>query len=265
MRQRVGKCAVALGVATLAALYSSSGVLGQEADSLIVREVSFVTDDGITVYGDLCLGDESKATPIILLFHQGGGNARAEYGPLVPRLIEQGFNALAIDQRRGGEQPGGINRTVAALEGAEHSYCDAYADLEAALRYVMTEGYSGVRIAWGSSYSATLAIRLAAEHPGEVHGVLAFSPACGAEMQECRRDADSAVLSVPLLILQSASEMQEEEVQRQLAMFQEQGHATYIADPGVHGSSMLNAERVGASVERNWEVVLAFLRAIVNR
>ena len=265
MRQRVGKCAVALGVATLAALNSSSGVLGQEADSLIVREVSFVTDDGITVYGDLCLGDESKATPIILLFHQGGGNARAEYGPLVPRLIEQGFNALAIDQRRGGEQPGGINRTVAALEGAEHSYCDAYADLEAALRYVMTEGYSGVRIAWGSSYSATLAIRLAAEHPGEVHGVLAFSPASGAEMEECLPDAFSAVLSVPALVLIPVSEMQEEEVQRQLAMFQEQGHATYIADPGVHGSSMLNAERVGASVERNWEVVLAFLRAIVNR
>jgi len=265
MRQPVGDYAVALGVATLAALNSSSGCLGQEADSMIVREVSFVTDDAITVYGDLYLGDEPKATPIILLFHQGGANARAEYGPLVPRLIGQGFNALAIDQRRGGEQLGGINRTVGALEGAEYSYCDAYADLEAALGYVMTEGYSGVRIAWGSSYSATLAMRLAAEHPGEVHGVLAFSPASGAAMEECRPDAYSAVLRVPLLILQSASEMQEEDVQRQLAMFQEQGHATYMAYPGVHGSSMLNPERVGASVERNWEVVLAFLQAILNR
>ena len=107
--------------------------------------------------------------------------------------------------------------------------------------------------------------RLAAEHQGEVHGVLAFSPASGAEMEECLPDAFSAVLSVPALVLIPVSEMQEEEVQRQLAMFQEQGHATYVADPGVHGSSMLNAERVGASVERNWEVVLAFLRAIVNR
>ncbi|NIN50467.1 MAG: hypothetical protein GTN62_10200, partial [Gemmatimonadales bacterium] len=53
-----------------------------------------------------------------------------------------------IDQRRGGEQLGGVNRTVGGLEGAEYSYCDAYADLEAALRYVLTEGYRGVRIVW---------------------------------------------------------------------------------------------------------------------
>ncbi len=84
-------------------------------------------------------------------------------------------------------------------------------------------------------------------------------------MEECRPDPYSAALSVPALILRPASEMQEEEVQRQLAMFQQQGHATYIAEPGVHGSSMLDPERVGASVERNWEVVLAFLGAIANR
>ncbi len=265
MRKPLEMYAVALGVAALVALASTARALGQEADSMIVREVSFVTDDGITVYGELHLVDESKASPIILLFHQGGGNARAEYGPLVPRLFEHGFNTLAIDQRRGGGQLGGVNRTVEALEGAEYSYCDAYADLEAALRYVIAEGYRGVRIAWGSSYSATLALRLAAAHPEEIHGVLAFSPASGVVMEECRPDAYSAVLSVPALILRPASEMHDEDVQRQLAMFQEQGLATYIADPGVHGSSTLNPERVGASVERNWEVVLAFLETIANR
>ncbi|NIN50466.1 MAG: hypothetical protein GTN62_10195, partial [Gemmatimonadales bacterium] len=72
MRQPVERYAVALGLATLAALTSSSRALGQEADSMIVREISFVTDDGITVYGELYLGGESEATPIILLFHQGG-------------------------------------------------------------------------------------------------------------------------------------------------------------------------------------------------
>ena len=43
--------------------------------------------------------------------------------------------------------------------------------------------------------------------------------------------------------------------------FERFGVQTYVADPGVHGSSMLNAERVGASTEATWQVVLDFLAA----
>ncbi len=35
---------------------------------------------------------------------------------------------------------------------------------------------------------------------------------------------------------------------------------TYVADPGAHGSSLLNVDRVGASTEDTWEVVFDFLR-----
>ena len=45
----------------------------------------------------------------------------------------------------------------------------------------------------------------------------------------------------------------------QMKLFEEQGHQTYVADPGVHGSSMLNAERVGASTDETWNIVLTFL------
>ena len=45
----------------------------------------------------------------------------------------------------------------------------------------------------------------------------------------------------------------------QLAEFEAQGHLTYVADPGVHGSSMLDPERVGADTEKTWRVVETFL------
>ena len=41
--------------------------------------------------------------------------------------------------------------------------------------------------------------------------------------------------------------------------FDSKGVQTYVADPGVHGSSMLSEDRVKASTEATWAVVLEFL------
>ena len=87
------------------------------------KTVEIVAADGIIVYVDTYVGDPSA--PTILLFHQAGSNARAEYAGLIPRLMDEGFNVLAPDQRRGGDRLGGENRTVAGLGEAEYSYCDA--------------------------------------------------------------------------------------------------------------------------------------------
>ena len=156
------------------------------------REVRFDAVDGVTVYGDLYRatgkGDDA---PLILLFHQGGGDARGEYLPLVDRLLDAGYHALAIDQRRGGDRFGSVNRTASAFGDQDMSYCDAYPDLEAALRFASTSGFSGPRIVWGSSYSAALVIKLAAEHAEDIDAVLAFSPASG--------DAAGRKRTLPLL------------------------------------------------------------------
>ena len=50
----------------------------------------------------------------------------------------------------------------------------------------------------------------------------------------------------------------------QMQLFRNHGHQTYVADPGVHGSSMLNAERVGAPVDETWTVVVDFLRSALG-
>ena len=221
--------------------------------------VQFQTADGVTVWGDLYLADAPRSAPVILLFHQGGGDGRAEYGPLVASLLGRGFHAFSIDQRRGGSRLGGTNRTVAALEGRSFTYCEAYADLEAAFSYVGELGLTGKRIVWGSSYSAALVLKLAVEHGEEVAAVLAFSPASGEPMAGCEPASFVDRLAVPALVLRPMSEMEIERVQVQLQSFAASGLETYVADPGVHGSSMLNPARVGAPTTDAWAVVMDFL------
>jgi alpha-beta hydrolase superfamily lysophospholipase len=226
------------------------------------QEIHFQTSDAITVYGDVYrMADTPKSAPVILLFHQGGGDTRGEYSPLVVRLIEQGYNLVAIDQRRGGERFGGNNRTLAGVGDTEYSYCDVYPDLEGALQFAREFGFSGKTAVWGSSYSAALVFKLGTEYPDEIDAVLAFSAASGEPMDGCRPEPYSERITQPVLALRPIREMEVPYVPGQMKLFQEHGHQTYVADPGVHGSSMLNETRVGASTEATWSVVLTFLEA----
>jgi alpha-beta hydrolase superfamily lysophospholipase len=229
------------------------------------REVRFQTSDGVTIYGDLYMSPESKSAPLILLFHQAGGDARGEYAPLVGRLLDRGYNLLAIDQRVGGSRFGGTNRTLAGLGDEDYSYCDALPDLEAALAWVGSEGFNGPRAAWGSSYSATLVLRLAAKHGDDLSAVLAFSPASGGPLAACRGEDVAGDITIPALIMRPASEMQRKATRKQMEIFKEHGFETYVADNGVHGSSMLAPSRVEGGVDETWNVVLGFLENIFGR
>jgi pimeloyl-ACP methyl ester carboxylesterase len=220
------------------------------------------TTDGITVHGELYTSPGvSRDAPLILLFHQGASNGRAEYEPLAPRLLEQGYNLISIDQRRGGERFGGLNRTLAGVGDTEYSYCDVMPDLEAALAYARESGFDGPTVAWGSSYSAALIFKLALDHPDEIDAVIAFSSASGEPMEGCMPEMYSGEVTQPVLALRPTREMQVPYVPGQMELFSEQGHQTYVADPAVHGSSMLNETRVGSPVEETWAVVLGFLEA----
>jgi pimeloyl-ACP methyl ester carboxylesterase len=85
-------------------LFSScqSDIKKEKANGInVVHEISFYTPDSIKIFGDLYELDKEGST--ILLFHQGGFNARGEYASIIPKLIERKFNVLAIDQRMGGQ------------------------------------------------------------------------------------------------------------------------------------------------------------------
>jgi len=215
--------------------------------------VTLTAADGVKVYGTWYRAEHPKA--LILLFHQAGSSSD-EYATIAPKLVAQGYSALAIDQRAG-DGMFGENRTAKEL-GREAGYLDAKPDLEAALAWAKDKKLPV--LLWGSSYSAALVFLVAAEHPGEVAGVLAFSPGeyLGTEGMV---KAAAAKVQVPVFVT-SAKDPKEIDAARTIeGAAPGAGNIQFVPQKGgVHGSSTLIASRNPAGAEENWDAVRAFLR-----
>lgn len=140
------------------------------------KSVDYPTAGGIQGRADVYASKNQSAT-LILLFHQAGWS-RGEYREIAPKLVKRGYRVMAVDQRSGGAVNGVQNETHyrATRMGLARSYLDAYADMQAALSYARKELGAKRVIVWGSSYSASLVFRLAAEHPEGILAVMAFAP-----------------------------------------------------------------------------------------
>lgn len=248
-------------------VFAFSVSFGQKSDEKkenSSKEVTVKTKDGITLFADVYLSKKGKSAPLIMLFHQGGGDARGEYASLIPKLQKKKYNIIAVDLRTGGNVFEGVNRTVEKLGDKKYGYCDAYPDLEATLEYARSNNFTGKKIAWGSSFSAALVFQLAAEKGKDLAGVLAFSPASGGPMADCKPELFVSKVKIPVLALRPGSEMERESAQMQFKMFKENNIQTYVSENGVHGSSMLNSERVEGSVDAHWKIVLTFIKEILE-
>ncbi len=118
------------------------------------RSFDILTAASVTVFGDVYEPANVKRPPLLLAFHQGGGDARGEYTPIIPRLLAEGYAVMTIDQRQCGGVFEGVNRTVEALpDGVEYGFCDAYPDLEAALSYAHT-----ARVKVGLTFNRALSL-----------------------------------------------------------------------------------------------------------
>ena len=139
--------------------------------------ISFRSADGLLITADSYFPHTSSTTPLLVLFHQAG-SSRGEYNEIAPRLNKLGFNCIAVDLRSGEYSKGKDNETAirASNKNLPTSYADALPDIIASLRYARKHFPNRKVIAWGSSYSAALALKVAGDHPQLVDGVLAFSP-----------------------------------------------------------------------------------------
>ncbi len=227
------------------------------------QEVRFPAADGTQVFADV---HRAASTPrlTLLLFHQGGGDARGEYAPIVPRLLSRSYDVITVDLRRGGDRFGHVNRTASSAQG-EFAYCDVMPDLEAALAFAGREGRAAPIVIWGSSYSATLVIHLAARYPDDIAGVLAFSPAGGEPMQGCDPEPVVRDVRAPLLVVRPAREAALDHVHAQIEAFRAAGVDVRVVESGSHGSSTLVPERAGEHTEATWSVVLDFLARLRAR
>ena len=139
--------------------------------------ITFPSKDGLTITADTYITNPDKETPFIVLFHQAGWS-RGEYNEIAPRLNKLGFNCMAVDQRSGGSVNDVQNETtlLAQKEGKPVTYVDAEQDIIASLEYARKNFADGKLIAWGSSYSAALVLKVAGDHPVLVDGVVSFAP-----------------------------------------------------------------------------------------
>lgn len=139
------------------------------------KTIDFPSKDGLLITADYYEAEGSET--FILLFHQAGWS-RGEYKEIAPKLNTLGYNCLAIDQRSGGAVNSVTNQTNqrAVAAGKETTYLDAYQDIEATVAYVK-KAYSPKKIIiWGSSYSSSLVLKYAGDHPNQIDAAMAFSP-----------------------------------------------------------------------------------------
>ncbi len=226
-------------------------------ETIAAEEIHFTAADGVTVFADIYHAEAGKIAPLVMLFHQASSDGRGEYGTIIPRLTAMGLNVLVVDQRSGGTHFGSVNRTVNAL-GTKTKYCAAYPDMEAALNYAKTNGFSGPRFAWGSSYSAALVLKLGGDHKDDLTAVLSFSPGSGRAMGPCNANNYLETVAVPVLALSPRNEMKGRK--EQFATLQAAGHQTFVAENGVHGSSMLVEARTKSDTSATWDTVIGFLK-----
>lgn len=218
--------------------------------------------DGVTVYGTASFAALPDSAPLIVLFHQGGSNARAEYEPLVPWLNENGFRTIAWDLRVGGDIYGLNNRTAdARLPVKPSSYCEGFPDMQAALDTSLEHTASNEAIIWGSSYSGALVFHLAAEAPDKISRVMSASPANGPPMVDCLPQARLDELETPAFVLSPRVEMKAVEDFEDKARFEAAGVAFLIVEDGIHGSSMLVDERTEADMSAARAAVIDWLSA----
>jgi len=226
--------------------------------------IEFSSLDQLKVTADLySVGD--KHAPTIVLVHQSGAS-RGEYRQIAPRLQELGFNALAVDSRWGERDRwnGVINETAArfgtpaiAASGdaskirAVHQA--AAQDVRAALKWLDANDYTGARILWGSSISANLVLKVAADPTQRVAAVLSFSPGEYDKDQPNELRSAIAGLQLPTLIACGAEE--EDTSKPVFDAISSTQKVFYRAIDGRHGSSILIDD------PENWAGITAFLNS----
>lgn len=163
--------ALALGVVVLGGCNGSGGGDAPVDAPGKTTSIELIAADGVKVHAERYQPAE-RGRVIALLFHQAGSNC-GEYAEIAPKLVERGIECLAVDLRSGGNMWGRDNKTAVDSGKSDWTYMEAYQDMAAAFEWAKKKDYGKI-VVWGSSYSASLAFKLASEN--QVSAVVAFSP-----------------------------------------------------------------------------------------
>jgi len=244
------KCCLLLFLIGTSNVYAKSKLTFPSADGLQITLTSYIT--------------KVDKRPLIVLFHQAN-YSRGEYIEIAPKLNKLGFNVMAVDLRSGKSVNGITNETAkrAKKAGKGTTYADAEQDVIATLKYARSLVGDKVKIiAWGSSYSAALVLKVGGDHPELANAIMAFSP--GEYFQPAGKPEDwiqqSAKLYTRPVFITSAKS----EIKNWSAIFnviKSKKKVSFVPEgEGQHGSSAL--WEIKKDSEEYWVAVTRFLKSI---
>lgn len=221
-------------------------------------EIEFPSADGLPVTAELYYRESNKDC-FIVLCHMAEFN-KSEYRKIAPELYKIGYNCLAIDQRSGGSTSGYENETfnAAIQKDLPTGFLDAEQDIESAVAYV-DKKYGLPVILWGSSYSASLALKTGKQKK-EVFAIIAFSPGEYFRQDSMILKNHIRDIGKPVFITSSRDELNQE----LMGIIDAIGPATVThyrpTGKGEHGSMAL-WEDVPENLEY-WKAVKDFLKGL---
>jgi len=195
--------------------------------------------------------------PWVVLFHMAQ-SSRGEFQRIAPKLNKLEVNCIAVDLRSGKENNFIVNETYVLAKNTElgTSYMDAEIDMKAAIEKAYLIARKPV-IIFGSSYSASLALKLAAEMP-QVKAVIAFSPGeyFGKELDV---EAAASGLSKPTFIACGSDEKKYTDA---IANAVKSSKKIYFAPGkgGAHGSKCLDKNTEGET--EYWIQMINFIQTV---
>ena len=218
--------------------------------------IQFPSKDGLTITADMYAIPKPK--DYILLCHRSHCN-RAEYRETAPKPNALGYSCLAIDQRSGMKVFGETNETstLAKQKGLATGYLDAKPDIKAAVDFLYEKNNKQPIIILGSSYSAALALLIAAK-TDKIKAVVTFSP--GEHLKGINLAEEIKSLDKPTFITAAKKEIEEAS---QVVRHVNSSHITQFKPKveGFHGSKTLWKSVKG--YESYWRASEKFLLSLL--
>jgi dienelactone hydrolase len=171
-----------------------------------VETITRKTRDGITLTADhvrppLSKEGEGVAPWAILVGLHMARSSRGEYRGIAEELSKEGLEVLAVDLRSGAKRYMRTNESAKdfeAQQGRPATFEEAYDDVLVAIAWARELAPGKPVLLCGSSYSASLAMLVAAREPNAVDAVLAFSP--GEYFRVWRVGEEAEKITVPVYV-----------------------------------------------------------------
>lgn len=251
-------------IATIALLISCSTPNFNNNSANLIKQnrynfttLSFPAKDKVRVYADY-YDYNVKSAPLILMYH-GAGFSRGMFRNIAPKLVDLGYNVLAVDLRSGDKVDNIENLTHndAINKGKSIEFVDTITDLETSLEYAKKRLKSKNIIFWGSSYSASLGFYMAAKYPNDYKALIAFSPGEYLKIDD-KTIADYAnIVKIPVYIASAKKEEKDWKSIYDTLPNKKQFFLPNLSE-GLHGTMVLNPSYNGA--EEYWKNIILFFK-----